>query len=55
MYYCGWLKQVQRKNSELQTRQRVKHLGLKDDRRAILPAGFAIIQAVFDELDLQTL
>jgi exopolyphosphatase/guanosine-5'-triphosphate,3'-diphosphate pyrophosphatase len=29
--------------------------GLKDDRRAILPAGFAIIQAVFDELDLETM
>ncbi|HQV21488.1 MAG: exopolyphosphatase [Moraxellaceae bacterium] len=29
--------------------------GLKDDRRAILPAGFAIIQAVFDELELQTM
>lgn len=29
--------------------------GLKEDRRAILPAGFAIIQAVFDELDLQTM
>ena len=30
-------------------------VGLKDDRRAILPAGYAIIQAVFDELNLETM
>ncbi len=29
--------------------------GLKDDRRAILPAGYAIVQAVFDELELETM
>lgn len=39
----------------------VKHVndliiaGLKDDRRAILPAGYAILQAVFDELELETM
>lgn len=26
--------------------------GLKEDRRAILPAGYAILQGIFDELDL---
>ena len=30
-------------------------VGLKDDRRTILPAGYAIIQAVFDELNLETM
>ncbi len=29
--------------------------GLKDDRRSILPAGYAIVQAVFDELELETM
>lgn len=27
--------------------------GLKEDRKAILPAGLAIIQAIFDELDIE--
>ena len=30
-------------------------VGLKDDRRTILPACYAIIQAVFDELNLETM
>ncbi|PTQ90986.1 exopolyphosphatase [Agitococcus lubricus] len=49
------LKQVKERILQAKHVSELNLLGLKEDRRAILPAGFAIIQAVFDELGLETM
>lgn len=51
----GGLQQVREKILSYKHINDLTIAGLKEDRRAILPAGFAIIQAVFDELELDTM